>query len=74
MDVSFEKSKLKKTCDPGRCHELIADRAGQLSLDLKHPLRLIVRPDPFPGPTLPDDGLDWSRVDAVVVLEIVDTH
>jgi hypothetical protein len=28
MDVSFEKSKLKKTCDPGRCHELIADRAG----------------------------------------------
>jgi hypothetical protein len=28
MDVSFEKSKLKKTCDPGQCHELIADRAG----------------------------------------------
>lgn len=111
MDVFFEKSKLRKSCQsskelqraygkdngrrigtrlaqlaaaprladlrrpaPGRCHELTADRAGQLSLDVKDPLRLIFRPEPFPGPTLPDGGLDWSRVEAVVVIEIADTH
>lgn len=59
---------------PGRCHKLTADRAGQLSLDVKHPLRLIFRPEPFPGPTLPEGGLDWNRVESVVVIEIADTH
>jgi plasmid maintenance system killer protein len=29
---------------PGRCHELIADRVGSLSLDLDHPYRVIFRP------------------------------
>jgi proteic killer suppression protein len=29
---------------PGRCHELHGDRAGQLSLDLDHPYRLLFRP------------------------------
>jgi len=57
---------------PGRCHELIADRAGSLSLDLDHPYRLIFRP------TLPnsnrDGGLEWSDVDSVTVIEISDTH
>jgi toxin HigB-1 len=30
---------------PGRCHELHGDRAGQLSLDLDHPYRLLFRPN-----------------------------
>jgi plasmid maintenance system killer protein len=57
---------------PGRCHELHGDRAGQLSLDLDHPYRLLFRPrgDPQSGPC----GLDWSAVSAVVVVGIVDTH
>jgi len=58
---------------PGRCHELHGDRAGQLSLDLDHPYRLLFRPaddlDPGPG-----GGLDWSAVRAVVVVGIEDTH
>ncbi|MGH3304435.1 MAG: type II toxin-antitoxin system RelE/ParE family toxin [Streptosporangiaceae bacterium] len=29
---------------PGHCHELTADRAGQLSLDLDQPYRLLFRP------------------------------
>ncbi|MGB0388166.1 MAG: type II toxin-antitoxin system RelE/ParE family toxin [Ardenticatenaceae bacterium] len=29
---------------PVRCHELKHNRAGQLSLDLKHPYRLIIEP------------------------------
>lgn len=58
---------------PGRCHELRGDRAGQLSLDLDHPYRLLFRPvgDPDPGPGA---GLDWSAVRAVVVIGIEDTH
>lgn len=58
---------------PGRCHELVGDRAGELSLDLDHPYRLLFRPadDVLPRP---GGGLDWSAVRAVVVLGIVDTH
>jgi plasmid maintenance system killer protein len=58
---------------PGRCHELTGDRAGQLSLDLDGPYRLLLRParatDPRPG-----GGLDWAKVTAVVLLGIADTH
>jgi plasmid maintenance system killer protein len=59
---------------PGRCHELKADRNGQLSLDLDGPYRLIFRPDHDPIPVKDDGGLDWSQVTTVVVLEVVDTH
>ncbi len=59
---------------PGRCHELEADRAGQLSLDLEHPQRLVFEPAANPAPSKPDGGLDWSEVTAVRILEITDTH
>lgn len=59
---------------PGRCHELTGNRAGQLAIDLKHPHRLIVRPDHDPLPTKDDRGLDWAQVTAVKVLEVVDYH
>lgn len=59
---------------PGRCHELTADRAGQLSLDLVHPMRLIIEPAEEPRPNKEDGGLDWSRVESIRVLGIEDTH
>ncbi|MBW4486505.1 MAG: hypothetical protein KME12_01815 [Trichocoleus desertorum ATA4-8-CV12] len=59
---------------PGRCHELKYDRAGQLSLDLDHPYRLIFEPADEPIPTKPDGGLDWTKVTAVTILGIEDTH
>ena len=57
---------------PGRCHELHGDRAGQLSMDLDHPYRLLFRP----GATArkPDGGLDWTRLRAVIVIGVADTH
>ena len=58
---------------PGRCHELHANLAGFLSLDLDHPYRLLFRSadgtDPDPG-----GGLDWSEVSAVTIVSVTDTH
>ncbi len=59
---------------PARCHELQADRAGQLSIDLVHPHRLILEPDEDPIPRKDDGGLDWKQVTKIVVLEVCDTH
>lgn len=60
---------------PGaRCHELTADRKGQLAVDLVHPRRLVFEPDHNPLPAKPDGGLDWQRVTRVLVIEVVDYH
>lgn len=59
---------------PGRTHELKGDRKGQLSMDLKHPYRLIFVPAANPVPSKEDGGLDWAKVRAVEILEITDTH
>jgi proteic killer suppression protein len=57
-----------------RPHELKGDRAGQVSLDLVHPLRLVICPDANPVPRKPDGGIDRTKVDTVTVIEITDTH
>ena len=59
---------------PGRCHELFADRKGQISLDLDGPHRLIFRPTDDPPPSKDDGGLDWGAVTTVTILDITDTH
>jgi len=59
---------------PTRCHELTGNRLGQLSVDLVHPYRLLFIPADDPVPRKPDGGLDWSRVTAVEIIEIADTH
>lgn len=57
-----------------RAHELTGDRDEQISLDLKHPYRLILVVADEPVPRRDDGGLDWDAVTAVTVSEIVDTH
>lgn len=59
---------------PGRLHELKGDRKGQLSLDLDHPYRLILRPLGEPPSVRDDGGLNWAAVTGVVVLGVEDTH
>ena len=59
---------------PGRCHELKGERAGQISLDLDHPLRLIFEPADMPFSRKPDGGLDWAATTAVRILAVEDTH
>ena len=58
----------------GRPHALTADRAGQYSVDLDGPMRLLFEPTDQPPPTLPAGGIDWQRVSSVRLLEIGDTH
>ncbi len=59
---------------PGHCHELGADRAGQLALNLPDGKRLVFEPADDPPPTKPDGGLDWAAVRSVRILEIGDYH
>ena len=57
-----------------RCHELKGDRKGEFSVDLEHPFRLIFKPYNDPIPYKNDGGLDWSRIDSIVIIEVVDYH
>ncbi len=57
-----------------RCHELTGNRAGQLSLDLDHPYRLIIEPAQPALSRKPDGGLNWGKVTAVVIVGMEDTH
>lgn len=57
-----------------RCHELKGNRAGQLSVDLVHPYRLIFRPADDPIPQKADGGLDWAGITSVEILKVEDTH
>jgi plasmid maintenance system killer protein len=59
---------------PGRCHELLGDRKGQLSMDLDGPYRLLFEPVHDPAPRRQDGGLAWDRVTAIRILEVEDTH
>ena len=63
-----------RTIPQTRCHELTGNRKGQLSVDLKHPYRLLFRPVNEPVPTKPDGGLDWGRVTEIEILGVEDTH
>ncbi|MEN8447729.1 MAG: killer suppression protein [Cyanobacteria bacterium J06555_13] len=59
---------------PGRLHPLLHDRAGQFSLDLDHPYRLIFESANDPIPRNSDGGIDWSKVTAIRILGVEDTH
>jgi len=65
-----EFSKLPQT----RVHELKANRDEQISVDVKHPYRLLMVPDHEEIPRKTDGGLDWRRITKVTITEITDTH
>ena len=66
--------QVMRTLPQSRCHELKGIRAGQLSVDLDDPYRLIFKVANNPIPTKPDGGLDWTRVTAIEILGVEDTH
>ena len=70
-----ESLEVMRKFPQARCHELKGDRKGQLSVDLDQPYRLIFEPANEPIPRKPDGGLDWTKVNAIRILEVgVDYH
>lgn len=67
-------AQMSKDKQPENCHELKGDHAGQLSIDLDQPYRLIFTPANDPIPYKEDGGLDWVRVTAICICDIEDTH
>jgi len=59
---------------PARCHELTGDRKGQISVDVRHPYRLLFVPNHDPLPQRPEGGLDWNGVTHINILEVENTH
>ncbi len=72
--VAAENLEDMRTAFPGRYHELKGDRAGQLSLDLEHPQRLLFEPAHDVTPLRPDGGLDRSHITKIRILAVEDTH
>ena len=65
-----ELAKIPQT----RVHELSGSRDEQISVDVKHPYRLLLAIDHEETPRKEDGGLDWQRITKVMVLGITDTH
>ncbi len=59
---------------PERRHQLSGDMAGCFAVDITANWRLVFRPAHDPVPTLPDGGIDLTKVTAVEIVEIVDYH
>ena len=57
-----------------RAHELIRDRAGQISVDVKYPYRLLFVPDYEKPPCRDDGGLNWGKVRRIKIIGVEDTH
>lgn len=65
-----ELSKIPQT----RVHELTGDRDEQISVDVKHPYRLLLQSGHDETPRKDDGGLDWERITKVIVIGIEDIH
>jgi proteic killer suppression protein len=63
-----------RTLPQARAHELKGNREEQISLDVKHPYRLIIVPDYDEPPRRKDGGLDWQKITKIRILEVTDTH
>lgn len=59
---------------PGRYEELSGDRKEQFSVRLTANFRLILEPKHDPGLLQLSGGLDWKRITAVTVIEVIDYH
>ena len=72
--AAAENLEILRSLPQMRAHELSGDRAGQISLDIKHPYRLLIVPDYKEAPRKKDGGLDWKQIRKIKVLAVEDTH
>lgn len=69
-----ENLETLRTLPQVRAHQLSGKRAGQISIDIKHPYRLLITPDYENPPRKEDGGLDWKKITKIKVLKVEDTH
>ncbi len=72
--IAAKNLETLRTLPQMRAHELSGNRAGQISLDIKHPYRLLITPDYENPPRKGDGGLDWKKITRIKVLKVEDTH
>ena len=72
--LAAENLETLSTLPQVRVHELSGNRSGQISLDIKHPYRLLITPDYENPPRKEDGGLDWKKITKIKVLGVEDTH
>jgi proteic killer suppression protein len=59
---------------PNRCHELAGNLKGIISIDVVHPYRLLFEVGNDPIPKQDAGGLDWSKVTAIRITNVENTH
>jgi proteic killer suppression protein len=59
---------------PDRRHELTGKRKSTFAVDLKHPYRLIFKPNHEPVPSKEDGGIDLTKVTAITIMGVEDYH
>jgi plasmid maintenance system killer protein len=69
-----ESLEVMRSIPRARCHELVGNRKGEVSVDLNYPYRLIFEADHNPLPTRLEVGLDWKQVTRIKILGVDDTH
>ena len=72
--MAAENLSVLKALPGPRLHPLTQNRAGQYSVDLDPPYRLIFEPDHDPVPKLDAGGDDWKKITRVKISEITNTH
>lgn len=72
LDAAQSMEDMRKL--PGHWEELKNERSGQFSARLHGGTRLIMQPQKHPASTKPDGGLDWSAIDCIFIVEVVDYH
>ena len=73
VEVADNLGKLRVP-QPGRFHELSADKSGWLACDLNGNYRLVFEVANEPVPVLESGGLDWSKVTHIRILGVIDYH
>lgn len=72
--VAVTNLEMMRLVPGARCHELIGNLKGKLAVDLDHPHRLLFEPANNPIPRKHDGGLDWTKITAITVTDILDYH
>ena len=59
---------------PERRHALTGSSKGEFAVDLKHPFRLVIKPNHNPLPLREDGGIDLNKVTDIIILDVEDYH